>query len=305
MNAAQAAGILCVAVTGRSHMGGIPLATSTGAELDWFIGSNGGHRVNLRTQEMEEKLLFADDDVADIRRRLEAEDDGFAFGWEADDQLALGSAVHRALPEPVERQRPPGRRSTSRRHNPNGCRQDVCRSPGPRHSRLIERLQPHVGPHHATSSGINFAEITPQGADKGTALARLCAQLDIVAEEVVAFGDNLNDLTMLEWAGRGVAMGNALDEAKATADEITSTNVEFESPESSKNSSDMARRLFPGWYVVAPVFIVLSATSGLDFYGLAVYLDALTDEQGFSTTSVSLATSMFFVVGGVSDESSP
>ena len=73
-----------------------------------------------------------------------------------------------------------------------------------------------------------------------------------------------------------------------------------ESPESSKNSSDMARRLFPGWYVVASVFMVLSATSGLIFYGLAVYLDALTDEQGFSTTSVSLATSMFFVVGGVS-----
>ena len=74
----------------------------------------------------------------------------------------------------------------------------------------------------------------------------------------------------------------------------------LESPESSKNSSDMARRLFPGWYVVASVFMVLSATSGLIFYGLAVYLDALTDEQGFSTTSVSLATSIFFVVGGVS-----
>ena len=92
---------------------------------------------------------------------------------------------------------------------------------------IRDRLQPHVGHHHATSSGINFAEVTPHGADKGTALARLCAQLDIVAEEVVAFGDNLNDLTMLEWAGRGVAMGNALDEVKAVADETTSTNVEF------------------------------------------------------------------------------
>ena len=48
-----------------------------------------------------------------------------------------------------------------------------------------------------------------------------------MAEEVVAFGDNLNDLTMLEWAGRGVAMGNALDEVKAIADETTSTNIDF------------------------------------------------------------------------------
>ena len=61
----------------------------------------------------------------------------------------------------------------------------------------------------------------------------------------------------------------------------------------------MAARLFPGWYVVGAVFLVLSATSGLIFYGLAIYLDALTDEQSFSTTNVSLATSVFFVVSGV------
>ena len=61
----------------------------------------------------------------------------------------------------------------------------------------------------------------------------------------------------------------------------------------------MALRIFPGWWVVAAVFIVLSAASGLIFYGLAVYLDALTDEQPFSTTSVSLATSVFFIVAGV------
>jgi MFS family permease len=61
----------------------------------------------------------------------------------------------------------------------------------------------------------------------------------------------------------------------------------------------VAARIFPGWWVVAAVFIVLSAASGLIFYGLAVYLDALTDEQPFSTTSVSLATSVFFIVAGV------
>ncbi len=59
-------------------------------------------------------------------------------------------------------------------------------------------------------------------------------------------------------------------------------------------------RLFPGWWVVASVFVLLATTSGLGFYGLAVYLDAITSEQGFSTTSVSLATAMFFVVSGVS-----
>ncbi len=57
--------------------------------------------------------------------------------------------------------------------------------------------------------------------------------------------------------------------------------------------------VFPGWYVVAAAFIVLMVSSGLGFYGLSLYLEALTDEQGFSTSSVSAATSLFFVVSGV------
>ncbi|MBT5851379.1 MAG: MFS transporter [Acidimicrobiaceae bacterium] len=56
---------------------------------------------------------------------------------------------------------------------------------------------------------------------------------------------------------------------------------------------------FAGWWVVGSVFLLFVANSGFTFYGLAIYLDALTDEQGFSTTSVSLATSMFFVVSGI------
>lgn len=61
----------------------------------------------------------------------------------------------------------------------------------------------------------------------------------------------------------------------------------------------LVTRPFAGWVVVSAVFVQLMTSSGLAFYGLAIYLDALTDEQAFSTTSVSLATSMFFVVSGV------
>ncbi|MEM9465557.1 MAG: HAD-IIB family hydrolase [Actinomycetota bacterium] len=227
MNAAQAAGIICVAVTGRSHMGGAPLATSTGADLDWFIGSNGGHRLNLRTREMEERLLFQDADVGAIRASLEAEDDGFAFGWEARDQLVWEAPFVELSPNRLTGTALKEEDRLGDGTTPNDVGKMFVAHPDLGHASLIDRLQPHVGDHHATSSGINFAEITPSGADKGAALARLCAQLDIVAEEVVAFGDNLNDLTMLTWAGRGVAMGNALDEVKSVADEVTSTNVDF------------------------------------------------------------------------------
>lgn len=56
---------------------------------------------------------------------------------------------------------------------------------------------------------------------------------------------------------------------------------------------------FPGWRVVAGCFIVLTTTSGLGFYGLAVYLNAFSNEQGWPLASISLATTLFFVVGGV------
>ena len=58
-------------------------------------------------------------------------------------------------------------------------------------------------------------------------------------------------------------------------------------------------RVFSGWWVVASVFVLFCANAGFAFYGLAVYLDAITAEAGFSTGSVSLATSMFFVIGAL------
>ena len=57
---------------------------------------------------------------------------------------------------------------------------------------------------------------------------------------------------------------------------------------------------FPGWRVVAACFVVLSTTAGLGFYGLAVYLNAFSKEHGWEVASISLATTLFFCVAGVS-----
>jgi MFS family permease len=56
---------------------------------------------------------------------------------------------------------------------------------------------------------------------------------------------------------------------------------------------------FLGWRVVTGCFIVLTTSSGLGFYGLAVYLNALSNERGWDVSSISLATTWFFFVGGV------
>ena len=62
--------------------------------------------------------------------------------------------------------------------------------------------------------------------DKSRALRETFAALGIDRAEVIAFGDAQNDRTMLEWAGVGVAMGNAVDEVKAAADHVTLSNDE-------------------------------------------------------------------------------
>lgn len=55
---------------------------------------------------------------------------------------------------------------------------------------------------------------------------------------------------------------------------------------------------FPGWRVVAGGFAVLATSSGLGFYGLAVYLNAFSRERDWDVASISLATTVFFVVSG-------
>lgn len=69
-----------------------------------------------------------------------------------------------------------------------------------------------------------FLEIVPHGIDKAQGLAHLLAATGITPEEVMALGDGFNDLPMIEYAGLGVAMGNAQDSVKAKADYITLSN---------------------------------------------------------------------------------
>jgi MFS family permease len=58
-------------------------------------------------------------------------------------------------------------------------------------------------------------------------------------------------------------------------------------------------RFFPGWIVVGAVFVMLMVSAGFGFYGLSVYLEALTREKGFATGPASFGTSVFFIVGGI------
>ena len=72
-----------------------------------------------------------------------------------------------------------------------------------------------------TTSIVNNIEINSREATKGNALKKLAAYLGIPLNETMAFGDDRNDITMLQAAGVGVAMGNAGEEVKRAADYVT------------------------------------------------------------------------------------
>lgn len=72
-----------------------------------------------------------------------------------------------------------------------------------------------------TSSIPNNIEFNHLRATKGAALLALAELLGIAREAIIAFGDDFNDITMLQAAGAGVAMGNAFAEVKQAADAVT------------------------------------------------------------------------------------
>ena len=75
----------------------------------------------------------------------------------------------------------------------------------------------------ATRWSPNFADVFPAGGGKDRGIEALCRHLGIAREETIAFGDGENDISMLEYAGIGVAMGNASDNVKSHADYVTGT----------------------------------------------------------------------------------
>lgn len=63
-------------------------------------------------------------------------------------------------------------------------------------------------------------------ATKGMTLRRLCSMLGILPEQVLALGDSGNDVSMLQMAGVGVAMGNAPEPVRQAAHAVTETNMD-------------------------------------------------------------------------------
>ena len=79
---------------------------------------------------------------------------------------------------------------------------------------------------HGVSYYIGYTawlDLAPEGVSKATGLAKVAERLGVAREDVLAIGDGNNDVEMLRWAGRGVAMANGAPEALEAADAVTAS----------------------------------------------------------------------------------
>ena len=78
----------------------------------------------------------------------------------------------------------------------------------------------------AVRSQSYYLDVTPPGCDKGTFVKAMASRLEIPKQAVATIGDMRNDLPMFEASGLSIAMGNATDEVKEMATQVTASNEE-------------------------------------------------------------------------------
>lgn len=101
----------------------------------------------------------------------------------------------------------------------------------PDHDAEVQALLPQC---HLPRWHRSFTDIVPAGIHKAFGMQHICRHFGIRQEDTLAIGDGGNDIEMLQWAGIGVAMGNASDNVKAAADWVT-TDVDHEGIENAIN----------------------------------------------------------------------
>ncbi|GHH98504.1 Cof-type HAD-IIB family hydrolase [Neobacillus kokaensis] len=97
----------------------------------------------------------------------------------------------------------------------------------------LKKIRNHLSEVHAEvieqrswAAPWHVIEIIKAGLNKAVGLKKAADYYGIPAERVIAFGDEDNDLEMIEYAGHGIAMGNAIHQLKSIANDVTLTNEE-------------------------------------------------------------------------------
>ena len=209
-----AAWVPVVLATGRSWHGTLPVFDALGLPPGPSVSSNGAVIVSYPPQEIVKAVTF---DPSQVIAKVQEHAPGTLIaveevgrGYRLSGPFPDGDLTGEMLIEDaVSLSSRPVTRVILR--DPHGSDEDFLR--------LAERLGLHGVTYFVGWSA--WLDIAPDGTDKATALADVTAGLGLTAADVLALGDGRNDIEMLRWAGRGVAMGDAPAEVRAAADHVT------------------------------------------------------------------------------------
>jgi Cof subfamily protein (haloacid dehalogenase superfamily) len=221
MRAAEGAGLLLVLVTGRPPRWMAVIAEATG-HTGLAICANGALLYDMHTETVVASRLLDPDVLLRVTRRLRSAIPGLVFaveygmdfarepeyrhGWD----IGLPSVRVADLDTILDR---PAAKLLARHHTMD---------PDELLARAITVLGQDATVTHSSNHGL--VEISAYGVTKASGLAELAAQAGVPAEDVLAVGDMPNDLAMLAWAGRSVAVANAHPRVLAAVDEVTASN---------------------------------------------------------------------------------
>ncbi len=211
-----------VVVTGRSSYSAIPRLLSIPAGIR-LVCSNGAYEYDQKRQGVVWASMLPASNSLEIQRRIQRLLPTASFGWES----TSGLNYEQKFIDEAGGSHTLEQGGLKEALGQSDVYKLFVRTPEKKGGALAKVLQElFAREFEVSSSGVPFAEITAAGTNKGAALARIALDLGFESDRTIAFGDNQNDVSMLQWAGEAVAMGNAIPELKSIADAETKSNAE-------------------------------------------------------------------------------
>lgn len=225
------AGIIVLPATGRTASG-VPAAFTSIPGVRYALTSNGASVVDLQTGAHVVDLPFSLEESLRVYDTLKPYGgvfslfiNGKSYATQADNDL-IDTVVPESLRDYFRKTRivVPDLRTALQQYAGHVEKFSVTYSDAATRDAAWKDIQAHCPGVEITSSlGANI-ELNAPGVNKGSGLMALAEKLGLRRDQVMAMGDSGNDLSMIEAAGLGVAMGNATPEILAAADAVTADN---------------------------------------------------------------------------------
>ncbi|MDO5569877.1 MAG: Cof-type HAD-IIB family hydrolase [Bacteroidales bacterium] len=225
---AQQNGVIVVLASGRPTYGIVPLAEQIDlASFGGFILSfNGGKIINWKTKEVIHERDI-DKETIPMLYEMAKEHGVDIISYIDKDIIAENSDNKYILKEASINKMPIRKVSSFVNEIKNPVPKCLIVGDGEVLVPLQEKMNERFGEvMNIFRSEPFFLELMPQNIDKAASLERLLKHLKLTKEQMIACGDGFNDLSMIKYAGLGVAMSNAQDAVKEAADYITLSNDE-------------------------------------------------------------------------------